>query len=172
MMASGEIRLSTTTMRRMPVLAQGNQNQNQKQPTSCPNTGTGGPRAPDFVSLSLSIPIPTPWTGPFLGVGVNFTASRYGNTFFSLNGVAGFPSAAGASLMGGWLNTSTMPSQSQVNSVLSQWGAGVSGGFIGGAGFYGNSSGTATSVGLTTPGVSAYGGYTWQTSTQTPTWCH
>lgn len=120
----------------------------------------------------MSIPIPTPWTGPFLGVGVTFTADRYGRFYVSLNGVAGGPSAAGASLMAGWMNTSTMPSASQLGGTLSQWGAGASGGYIGGAGFYGNSSGTATNVGLTTPGASAYGGYTWQTSAQTPSWCH
>lgn len=122
--------------------------------------------------MNVSVPIPTPYTGTFLGVGGSVTADRYGHSYASLNAVAGFPSAAGASVMVGYINSITRPSASLLSDILSSWGGGFSGGFIAGGGFYGNQSGTATSVGLTTPGVSLYGGYTWQLPVSTPTWCH
>lgn len=126
---------------------------------------------PDFVSLSGSVPIPNPVTLIFAGVGGALTADRYGNSYFSLNGVAGFPSALGGSLMAGWMNSVKRPSEQALEDTLSGWGVGASGGFIGGVGEYGNSSGTATSVGLHTPGVGAYAGWTWKMPFKTPSWC-
>lgn len=103
---------------------------------------------------------------------MSLTSDRYGHTYLSLNGVAGFPSAFGVSLMSGWINSSNMPTSSTVTSILSEWGAGATVGAIIGVGFYGNSSGTATSVGATTPGVSVYGGYTWELPVSAPVWCN
>jgi hypothetical protein len=73
--------------------------------------------------------------------------------------------------MGGWMNTSGMPSAVNLGSMLSSWGGGGSAGYIGGLGFYGNQSGTATMAGLMTPGAEAYGGYTWKLGKHTPNWC-
>jgi hypothetical protein len=84
----------------------------------------------------------------------------------------GFLQSISVSVMGGWLNSWSMPSRAQLSGVLTQWGGGVSGGFIVGGGFYGNDSGTATNLGLITPGVFGYAGYTWQLSGNSPGWCN
>ena len=141
-----------------------------QQTSACPSS-SGTVRGPDFVSLSGSVPIPNPVTLIFAGVGVSLTADRYGNSYASLNGVVGFPSALGASLMAGWINSAQKPSQQTLAGTLSGWGVGGSGGYIGGVGEYGNASGSATSVGLHTQGAGAYAGWTWKLPFNTPSWC-
>ncbi len=131
------------------------------------------PIAPDFVTGSVSVPIPNPATVIFGGVGFSATADRYGNDYVSLNAVAGFPNAGGGSLMAGWANSSSKPSESQLSGLLSEWGAGVHLGHLLGVGGYGNSSGTAYTAGITSTGASVYGGYTWKLPNKiTPTWCN
>lgn len=121
------------------------------------------PRAPDFVHISYSFPIENEFTGPYGGIGFTVTIDRYGHVYLSVNGVGGAPTAKGASVMVGWMNSSTTPSSSQLSGMLSSWGGGLQGGYGGGGvSFYGNSSGTAESVGGSTTGVSVYGGYTWE----------
>ena len=120
-------------------------------------------RLPDFAHISFSFPFENEFTGPFLGIGLTFTIDRYGDVYVSVNGVAGLPSAKGASGMAGWMNSSSTPSQSQLSGMLSSWGGGAQVGYGGlGLGFYGNSSGTSESGGLSSPGASVYGGYTWE----------
>ncbi len=121
------------------------------------------PRAPDFVHISYSFPIENEFTGPYGGIGFTVTIDRYGHVYLSVNGVGGVPTAKGASVMVGWMNSSTTPSSSQLSGMLSSWGGGLQGGYGGGGvSFYGNSSGTAESVGGSTTGASVYGGYTWE----------
>jgi len=139
-------------------------------PDTCPSSAL--PRTPDFAKLNLSIPIPNPITGPFLGVGVSFTADRYGRDYFSLSGVGGFPNAASASLMGGWQTDNwNLPSAKQLENMLSGWGGGWSGGNVVGVGQSGNASGSAAELGVTTPGLTGYYGYTWKLGKYTPGWC-
>jgi hypothetical protein len=138
---------------------------------AAPPSDTTQDFTPDFLSGSISVPIPS--AANLLGVHLGFTVDASGNTYVSLSLVAGLPTAAGYSVMPGWLitNTSAVPSQSQINAVLTQWGAGFSAGGGLGVGLYGNSSGMAVSYGLASPGVSVYG-YTWQLPVQLPGWRH
>ncbi len=81
----------------------------------------------------------------------------------------GWPSAQGASAMAGWMNSSGIPPQSQLSGMLSSWGGGFQLGYMGaGFGFYGNSSGTSESGGVSTRGASVYGGYTWEIPSLSP----
>ena len=71
--------------------------------------------------------------------------------------------------MAGWMNSSSTPTQSHLNGMLSSWGGGFQLGYKGaGFGFYGNSSGTSESGGLSTTGASVYGGYTWEITSSGP----
>lgn len=156
--ASGKNRYSPTTARRVHLLPQSNPPKTTLQPVTVTAT-----RLPDFAHISFSFPFENEFTGPFLGIGLTFTIDRYGDVYVSVNGVAGLPSAKGASGMAGWMNSSSTPSQSQLSGMLSSWGGGAQVGYGGlGLGFYGNSSGTSESGGLSSPGASVYGGYTWE----------
>jgi hypothetical protein len=99
---------------------QGNHPKTTLQPVTITAT-----RLPDFVHFSLSFPWANDFTEDYLGVGITFTVDRYGDVYVSVNGVAGLPSAKGASGMAGWMNSSSTPTQSQLNGMLSRWGGGI-----------------------------------------------
>ena len=125
--------------------------------------GYGNLRLPDMVSVSGSVPIPNPVTLIFAGLGPTVTFDRYGNVYISINIVGGVPSAAGASVTGGW-KIGGMPSPSQLGNLISGPGLGATvGNFVGG-GVFGNNAGTAFHLGFVSPGASVNGSYTWKLS--------
>ncbi len=133
-----------------------------EQGSSC-NCETAIPRTPDFYSFSGHIGIPQ--LGGFVGVGISVSVDRYGQVYATLPSVgAGFPSATGASLVGGWIIQKCKPTPKESDDYLSSWGGSFTGFtpyFIGG-GIGTSSGGTAILAGVGTPGGSFSGGYSFK----------
>jgi hypothetical protein len=110
MMASGEIRLSTTTMRRMPVLAQ-----SPKPPTGCWNA-----------SVSSTVALSGPVAGPVgvgasggTGVGFSYGGSLLNSGLFLQVQAAG---TVGSGIYAGWSATFS-GSQGSIPDYISSTGA-------------------------------------------------
>lgn len=142
-------------------------------PPSAPPTGsepgspcgceTAIPRLPDFVSFSGHLGIPQ--LGGFVGIGISVSVDRYGQVYATIPSVgAGFPSATGASLVGGWILQKCKPTPKESDDYLSSWGGSITGfapNFLGG-GVGSSSGGTAILAGVGTPGGGVSGGYSFR----------
>ena len=124
---------------------------------------TAIPRFPDFYSFSGQVGIPQ--LGGFVGVGISVSIDRHGQVYATFPSVgAGFPSATGASLTGGWILQKCKPTSKESDDYLSSWGGSVTGFtpyFLGG-GFGASSGGTAVLAGFGTPGGGISGGYSFK----------
>jgi hypothetical protein len=133
------------------------------EPSSPCGCETAIPRMPDFYSFSGHIGIPQ--LGGFVGVGISVSVDRYGQVYATIPSIgAGFPSATGVSLVGGWILQKCKPTPKESDDYLSSWGGSITGFspyFLGG-GFGASSGGTSILAGFGTPGGGVSGGYSFR----------
>ncbi|WP_234779039.1 RHS repeat-associated core domain-containing protein [Pseudomonas amygdali] len=125
---------------------------------SLPNEGGEGGRGPDFFQCALEV-------GQF---SANATLARTGDMYFGWGVGRPYPGPGlGANAGMGWLNQAQMPTDSKVKDFAGGFGQGAAvfgGSFygLGGGIAYSPGNGTATVIGIGTPGSGVgLGGYQW-----------
>ena len=123
---------------------------------------SGLARIPDFYTLSGTVPV-SPVT-PWLGVGATISVDGYGDWYVGpIIPAIGLPSALQGSLVAGWKDRWAVPSQSELEKLLSQWSLHGGGGYIvGGEESWTPGAGFATGVGIFSPGGGAQASYSWE----------
>jgi hypothetical protein len=165
MMASGEIRLSGTISRRMPVLAQsqtpgGSTVWNDPNDITAGVTATAQSQQPQIASLapitvtSTRLPDYVTFQLDLYVFSVSATYTSYGDIFLNKGFSRSYPypsvKKVGVSISDGWMlsPTNAVPSQSALNNFLSDW-SGSAGGYFGVGGSYSfNSAGSAINLGV------------------------